>query len=109
MARPLIEQGGPIRFCVTPTRAIAVGAVFIAMSGTAVAANGGNLILGKGNKARSTTTLTSTKSTPLSLAAPAGKAPLAVSNSVKVGKLNADLLDGLDSTALRSATVLYRD
>ena len=34
----------------------------------------------------------------------AGKAPFAVSSSVKVSKLNADLLDGIDSTGFLSSS-----
>ena len=47
-------------------------------SGTAVAATGGKFILGRGNTASTTSMLSNTRGTALSLAAPAGKAPLAV-------------------------------
>src|SRR4051794_20520643 len=43
-----------------------------------------------------TTKLTNTKGTALSFAAPRSMAPLAVSNDVRIARLNADKLDGLD-------------
>jgi hypothetical protein len=72
-------------------------------SGTAVAATGGKLILGRGNSATTTTTLTNSKGTALTLAAPAGKAPLAVNGGTKVTNLNADKVDGLSSENLARA------
>ena len=80
---------------------IAYTALFFAMSGTAVAATGNTFITGRSNVATTVTTLTDSAGTPLSLAARSGYAPLAVNSTVKVGRLNADLLDGLDSTSLQ--------
>jgi hypothetical protein len=69
------------------------------VGGTAVAATGGTFLLGKSNTASTTTTLTHAKGTPLSLKAGSGKAPLAVNSKTKVTNLNADTVDGLDSSA----------
>jgi hypothetical protein len=70
--------------------------------GTAFAATGGTFVIGKANKETTTTSLTrTTAGAPLTLVAKAGSAPLAVSSTVKVAKLNADLLDGKDSTAFQ--------
>jgi hypothetical protein len=45
-----------------------------------------------------TNSSTGGSATPLSLTAGAGRPPLAVGNKVKVANLNADLVDGIDST-----------
>jgi hypothetical protein len=74
----------------------------------AYAATGGPLILGKGNTASKTTTLKTTgNGAALKLKSKPGKAPLKVSNNTKVKKLNADLVDGLDSSALQSKSYVY--
>ena len=73
-------------------------------SGSAVAATGGKFLLGRSNTATKTSTVTNTKGTALSLRAPAGKAPLAVSNATKVTRLNADSVDGVSSENLARAT-----
>ena len=62
---------------------------------------GGTFLLGRSNAATSPTTLTNSAGTPLALNAKAGYAPLGVNSTTKVGRLNSDLLDGLDSTALQ--------
>jgi hypothetical protein len=67
--------------------------------GVAYAANGGAVLMGKSNVETSTSGLTNSTGTPLSLAAPAGMAPLRVNNTTKVKYLNVDLLDGVDSAA----------
>lgn len=72
-------------------------------SGTAYAATGGKFILGKSNQAGATSTLTNKSGTALSLNSKAGTAPLKVNSAVKVARLNADKLDGKDSTAFASA------
>jgi hypothetical protein len=71
------------------------------------AANGGPLVLGHKNSATKTTTLKNSKGTALSLKSKSGKAPFKVSNNTLVTKLNADLVDGLDSSALQSKGYLY--
>jgi hypothetical protein len=70
--------------------------------GTAVATNGGALLIGKSNSATATTGVTNSKGTPLSLVAKKGTPPLAVNNTVKVKNLDSDLLDGKDSTSFLS-------
>lgn len=95
---------------VTPSLVISMVALFVACGGTAIAATGGNLILGAANTADKQTGLTSsapggaalkvtttTAQPAASFVTPAGTAPIAVSNTTKVAKLNADLLDGVDS------------
>jgi hypothetical protein len=88
----------------SPATAISLVALVLAMSGTAYAATGGTFILGKANKETSTASLSNSKGTPLALSAPAGKAPLTVSNSVLVPKLNATELDGDTAAAFLPAT-----
>ena len=83
---------------------ISLIALFFAMGGTAVAATGGNFILGKANTATSMSSLTNTKGTALKLVAPAGAAPLQVSNSVQVPRLNASELGGHTASAFLPAT-----
>ena len=78
----------------SPAMLVAVTALVVAMSGTAVAATGGDFILGKANKATTVTSLSDSAGTALALSAPGGKPPLTVSNSTQVGNLNASYLDG---------------
>lgn len=74
----------------------------------AFAATGSPLLLGKGNTASKTTKLKNTgNKAALSLTSKAGQPPLQVSNSTKVTKLNADLVDGLDGAALKSKSYVY--
>lgn len=80
---------------------VAYVALSLALSGTAYAATGGAFILGKGNTESSTSALTNSAGTPLVLNAKAAYAPLAVNSTTKVNRLNADLLDGIDSAALQ--------
>ncbi|MDO7869308.1 hypothetical protein [Nocardioides jiangxiensis] len=79
----------------------AAGAVaaLVLGSGTAYAATGGNFILGKSNSAGATTSLTNSNGTPLALTAKSGYAPLKVNSGTKVANLNADRLDGIDSSS----------
>jgi hypothetical protein len=77
-----------------PATVISVIALFFAMSGTAVAATGGDFILGKPNTATAVTSLSNTKGTALSLSSSSATPPLKVSNSVQVPKLNASELGG---------------
>jgi hypothetical protein len=87
---------------------IAAAALTVGVGGAGYAATGNPFILGQSNSAGAVSTLTGTATTPLSLRAPAGKAPLAVNSSVKVGNLNADRIDGLDSTAFQKAGAVVR-
>ncbi|MCX6513097.1 MAG: hypothetical protein NT160_08635 [Actinobacteria bacterium] len=78
--------------------ALSLVAVVVAMSGTAIAATGGSFILGRVNAEKTMSSLKNTAGIPLSLKALSGFAPLAVNSSEKVSQLNADLLDGVDSS-----------
>jgi hypothetical protein len=94
---------------------VAYLALFVALGGTTYAATGGNFILGQSNSASSTTALSAGVTGPAfkvtntstgaaaSFNAAAGRPALAVNNAAKVTKLNADLLDGKDSTAFLDA------
>ena len=94
-------------------------ALFIALGGAGYSATGGNFILGRSNSASSQTALvapfngpsvtiqnnaTFVAATALRLLVAPERAPLIVNSRTKVTNLNADLLDGLNSTAFaRSA------
>jgi len=73
-------------------------------SGTAYAATGGKFILGHANTATKVTKLTNHHGTALSLTSRSGTPSLKVSSSSKVTRLNADRLDGRDSTAFALAS-----
>ena len=68
--------------------------------GAAYATNGASLLIGRTNDASAPTYLNNPAGTPLVLSGRADAAPLKISNAVKVGNLNADLVDGLDGGAL---------
>jgi hypothetical protein len=87
---------------VTPAAVVGTTALVVALSGTAVAATGGSFLLGHINKTTSNTVINNSKGTALVLAAKKGIAPFGVNgNTTKVPWLNADLLDGLDSSKLQ--------
>ena len=68
------------------------------------AANGDPFILGTSNSATNASKLVTSGAGPaLSLVVDSGVAPLAVNSAVKVARLNADRLDGLDATAFLRA------
>jgi hypothetical protein len=87
---------------------------FIVLGGMSYAATGSNFILGKSNSASSTTSLsapisgkkalqltntsTAAGATALGLNVGSGHPPFTVNSGTKVASLNADKLDGLDST-----------
>jgi hypothetical protein len=88
-------------------------ALFVALGGTAYAATGGNFILGQGNTASSTSSLTApvagkalqltnpstgSGASALGLTVDASKPPFTTNSSTKVDNLNADRLDGHDSS-----------
>jgi hypothetical protein len=94
-------------------------ALFVALGGTSYAATGGNFILGNPNTAGKQTTLsaspafagktlqvtntsTAAGATALGLSVGSGRPPFTVNSGTKVAKLNADLLDGADSSAFLS-------
>ena len=103
----------------SPAIVISLMALFIALGGAGYSATGGNFILGRSNSASSQTALvapfngpsvtiqnnaTFVAATALRLLVAPERAPLIVNSRTKVTNLNADLLDGLNSTAFaRSA------
>lgn len=82
--------------------AFAAGAVVVLVlgTGTAYAATGGTFRLGQANTAGRATTLTAPNSSALVLRSKAGLPPLRVNRTAKVPNLNADLVDGVNSTSL---------
>jgi hypothetical protein len=107
-----------MRFRSRPNHATVVAylALFVALGGTTYAATGGNFILGQSNSADAVTSLartganagkglqvsntsTTTGATALGLNVASGHAPFTVNSGTKVANLNADELDGLNSTA----------
>jgi Chaperone of endosialidase len=105
-----------IKYRRSPAIILGLLALFIALGGAGIAATGDNFILGQSNSADKTTALsspiasdkalelsnTSTTSgaTALGLTVASGHAPLTVSSGAgKATNLNADMLDGLDSTS----------
>ena len=99
---------------ITPSLVISLIALSVALSGTALAANGDGLLLGGPNTATAKTTLTAnfngaalqltnTKpyvaATALNLHVAANRPPLITNSSGLVANLNADQLDGIDSVA----------
>jgi hypothetical protein len=95
-----------------------VMALTLATVTPALAANGGNFLLGKGNLATAVTLLkgtvagpalqvynpsTSTAATAALFQVAAGHPPFKVNSAIKVPNLNADAVDGLDSTQLQGA------
>lgn len=96
----------------SPAFVISLLALFIALTGVGDAATGGSLILGRHNIASRVTALSSKAGPSLALTNTggkpaasfhvlAGKPPFAVNSSTKVSGLNADLLDGIDSSAFQ--------
>ena len=98
---------------ISPALVISLVALLVSLSGTAWAATGGNFILGQGNGATTqtgltgnlagralqlTNTNTGAGATPLGLTAGAGRPPFVTNSGTKVPNLNADKLDGVDST-----------
>jgi len=103
-----------IRSHLTFANVASLAALFVALGGTTYAATGGNFLLGKPNTASATTSLTApvagkglqvtnasthVGATALGLNVASGHAPFTVNSGGKVVNLNADKLDGLDSTA----------
>ena len=91
---------------VSTPAALAAGALVavVLTPGSAVAATAKSVLLGRTNKATTTTTISNSKGTPLALTAKKGSAPLKVSSSTKVAGLNADQLDGLSSSSFARST-----
>jgi hypothetical protein len=95
----------------SPSLIISLIALFVALGGTTYAATGDALILGHSNSASKSTSLRSSaaKHAALRVADTAGKPaasfranagvpPISVSNDRKIARLNADKLDGRDSS-----------
>jgi hypothetical protein len=107
----------------SPAMIVALAALFVALGGVGVAATGGNFILGQSNTADKATALsapvaggkalqlsnTSTTSgaTALGLGVASGHAPFTVNSATKVGNLNADKLDGVDSTQFQRVGLVH--
>jgi hypothetical protein len=102
----------------SPAMLVALLALFVALGGTAVAATGGNFVLGQANTATTTSALsaslagkalqvtntnTGTGATALGLNVATGHVPFTVNSGTKVINLNADKVDGVDSTAFYRA------
>jgi hypothetical protein len=96
----------------SPAFVVSLLALFLALTGLGYAATGGSLILGRQNTASRGTTLRSRGGPTLALSNTAGKPaasfnvqrgkpPFAVNSRTKVTGLNADLLDGIDSSAFQ--------
>src|SRR4051812_4977470 len=99
---------------ISPSMAVALLALFVALGGVGYSATGGNFVLGQANTATSQSSLSSatpgktlvlTNTDPsatsraLALNVPSGHPPFEVNSGAKVTSLNADRVDGLDSTA----------
>jgi hypothetical protein len=100
--RSLNASFGAVR-SLRPSALIAVTlAVILGGASLADAATGGNFILGTANKEAGPASLISSAGTPLSLRAPSGDAPLAVSGTRMVNNLNAQFTGGLTGGQLKS-------
>ncbi|MFZ2504539.1 MAG: hypothetical protein WAW88_17895 [Nocardioides sp.] len=87
--------------------ALLIGLVLVtAVDYAASAATGAPFLLGRFNQANQTTTLKNTGSGPAAKFV-SGEAPIAVSNSRRVPKLNADQVDGKHAADLGVRTTLY--
>lgn len=95
----------------SPAMVVACTSLVLSMGGVGYAATGGTFVLGSANKAANPTSLTSKSTSGSTLVvsnkggAPAagfktqdGAPPFVVNRDTKVDKLNADLLDGVDSS-----------
>jgi hypothetical protein len=108
-------QRRPIRAFLARHRATFVIVVVVALASSGTAAAVSYLVLGAINTAGATTTLKSgvngavlqltntnatggTNARGLGISVPAGRAPMTVNSGVRVTNLNADKLDGIDST-----------
>ena len=107
-----VLRGGTRRYP-SPSLVVSITALVVALGGAGYSATGGNFILGQANKATTQTALsaslagialkisnphTAAKATALRLNVASGHPPFTVNSSGKVPFLNADLLDGLNST-----------
>ena len=91
------------------TAAVAVGSVVLILGANTVAdaANGHAWLLGRtGHETHTTTIANAHKGAALSLVSPGKVAPLKVSNSTKVARLNADEVDGLNGAQLTTRALV---
>jgi hypothetical protein len=88
---------------------LGVVALLLVAGNTAAYASGGHsFFLGKSNHTKKQTTLTRTRpGTVLSLNAKPGYPALAVNSSAKVANLNADTVDGIDSSQMLNQTLVF--
>ncbi len=87
-----------------------IGAVGVVLGGTGVgyASNGHAFLLGQNNRETATATLRNTNGPALRMVAPAGSAPFRVNSSTRVDGLDADQLDGLDSSTFQQKGAVVR-
>jgi hypothetical protein len=103
------------KFRPTPSMTVSLLALIVALGGAGYAANGGAFVLGGSNSATTESALTATfngkalrlsntsagaSASALALSVAMGHPPMTVNTVTKVTNLNADYVDGLDSTAL---------
>lgn len=101
----------------SPSIAISIGAIVVALGGAAFSATGDNFILGTINSATNQSGIVSSvdgkmlllnntsdnaSATALGLTVKPGHPPLIVNSQTKVSQLNADELDGLDASSFTS-------
>ena len=111
-----------MRRCLSPSLVVSITALVISLGGAGYSATGGTFILGQSNTGATQTRLitplngaafridnTSTAASATGMATDAARPPFAVTSSVKVSRLNADKLDGLDSTQFPSKRVIPFD
>ena len=79
-------------------------AALVVGGGTAYAANGGSVIIGKTNYGTATTGISNSYGSAASFSSKSGYAPFRVNRSTKVPYLNSDLIDGLDSASFLRST-----
>jgi hypothetical protein len=90
-----------LRSLANPVVSLGIAIALVGGTGVATAATGGSFILGRSNAATTQTFLTNPNGPALGLTSKAGTPPFTIGNTVKVPRLNADLLDNLDSAALQ--------
>jgi len=105
----------------SPSLVVSFTALIVSLGGAGYSATGGNFILGVSNTATNRTTLsadindrtlrlsnlsTGSNATALALNVASGHAPFAVNSTTRIPNLNADKLDGLDSTQFPNKVVI---
>ncbi len=119
-----LSTKGRMRRCLSPSLVVSITALVVALGGAGYSATGGNFILGQTNSGATQTKLlapiagasfrvdntsTAAAATALTLVVKPGRPPFAVNSAVKVANLNADRLDGLDSTHFPRTIVIPYD